>query len=437
MKAISNITAERSLLASILMDSGASLYICSKHGITVESFSTPANRAIFSAMQTTAARRHGADAVTVAKELRQAGQIGLLVEGEKYLDDIVDSLPTHTHAEQYAEDVKDMQNRREVLAAMHSAIGNLEEDKCETSSILGTLQNEIIKVTSACQLKIDKIGDGRKEKIEQWKLARGQGFVGIPSSFSGLNKILGGWRRGVMSVIGAYRGEGKSTIARQEALWLAQNGYKVALFSLEDPGDWAKSQMVGNYASEDVFSLDVGKGDEQAINRMDTAWQEIGDLPLWIIAHPMTMPDIIASSHLLKSRFDIDIIFIDHIQFILPYQLPGTNRNNTIAAYSQQIVGIAKTLNVAVPVASQLSRDAEKTNRPPRMSDLRDSGTIEQDARQIVLLYWDGELNHHVLRVAKNNYGIARQDINVRRLDGKQRFEEISDATQFEGNEHD
>jgi replicative DNA helicase len=189
--------------------------------------------------------------------------------------------------------------------------------------------------------------------------------------------------------------------------------------------------MVGNHASEDVFSLDVGKSDTRVIDKMDKAWQEIADLPLWIIAHPMAMPDIMATSHLLKSRFDVDIIFIDHIQFILPYQLPGTNRNNTIAAYSQQIVGIAKTLDVAVVVASQLSRDAEKSNRPPRMSDLRDSGTIEQDARQIVLLYWDNEVKHHIINVAKNNYGIAREDINVRRLDGRQRFEEIVEVVDF------
>ena len=439
MKAIDNIKAEQSLLASILINSGASLYICSKHGITQDSFSTPAHKAIFTAMQCTAARRHGADAVTVSQELKRSGKFGLLQDGGKYLNDIIDSLPTHTHAEAYAEDVRDAQNRRDMAIALHEALDALEGDTGKTGDVLGTLQNEIIRVTSESTIKIDKLGAGREEKIAQWREAKGHGFVGIPSSFRQLNKILGGWRKGVMAVLGAFRSEGKSTWCRGEALWLAQNGYKVALFSLEDPGDWAKAQIVGNYASENVFSLDTGNSTDDTINRMDKAWQEIADLPLWIIAHPMTMPDIIASAHLLKSRFDVDIIFIDHIQFIMPYQLPGTNRNNTIAAYSQQIVSLAKTLNISVIVASQLSRDAEKSNRKPRMSDLRDSGTIEQDARQIVLLYWDEKEHHHIMEVAKNNYGIARKEVNVRRVDGKQRFEEIAEivATRFGENENE
>jgi replicative DNA helicase len=100
------------------------------------------------------------------------------------------------------------------------------------------------------------------------------------------------------------------------------------------------------------------------------------------------------------------------------------SRNDTMAHYSQCIVNMAKRLDIAAVCASQFSRASEKESRKPRLSDLRDSGSLEQDARQIILLYWDAEADSFMLEVAKNNYGQSGEAVEVIRYGDMQRFEE-------------
>jgi replicative DNA helicase len=131
---------------------------------------------------------------------------------------------------------------------------------------------------------------------------------------------------------------------------------------------------------------------------------------------------------MMKREHGIDILWIDHIQLIKPYELPHSNRNNTMAVYSQSIVALAKSLDIPIICLSQLSRDAEKGVRTPRLSDLRDSGTLEQDARQVLLLYQEKET--FKLEIAKNNFGSSGNTVEMIRHSDKQRFEEVAPITQ-------
>jgi replicative DNA helicase len=283
-------------------------------------------------------------------------------------------------------------------------------------------------MSGALKNPVRQLADFRHDKIEQWRAAKGKGYIGIPSSLDDVNRYLGGYRAGVMLVLGGFRGEGKSTLARQEAFGIAQKGYKTLVCSLEDPGDIAAAGIAGNYANRSVFHLDTGADDQAHIDQIDYDWASLSSVPLHITSGSMTIEDIETAAMIHKARHGLDFIVIDHIQFITPYKMPGMDRNGTVATYSQRIVAMLTKHGIPGLILSQLSRDSEKESRKPRLSDLRDSGCIEQDARAVMLLYFNAQDGHHRLEIAKNNFGISGKTFKIKREDGRQRFTMIGEV---------
>jgi len=415
-KIFENLNAERALLGGVLSDPSMVMYSCDQLNISPESFNDPRHQRLYAEM------------VRQSKAGRPVDVLSLeAVEKDmKFLTDLIEACTTVAHSHYYAQLVRDEEVKRVARAKMWMAIQNLEETDKPHQEVIEAVQIELATVCEHNQVKAYKLKDLKDAKIEEWTASKDKGFVGVPSSLPGVNEYLGGYRKGVMSILAGYRGEGKSTMSRQEALGMAEKGYKVALYSIEDPADIAAAGIIGNLAGESVFGLDIGKYTAESLQNMDETWDKAGDLPLWIISQPMTITQIVGHASLMKARHGIDFVMIDHIQFIQPYRLPQTSRNDTMATYGGSVVNLAKALDIPVLCLSQLSRDSEKQNRKPRLSDLRDSGTLEQDARQVMILYFDRELNCHVLEIAKNNFGISHKDLHMKRVDGRQRFERIN-----------
>ena len=409
---------ERNLIGSVIMDNNHAIFIAAQVGITPDSFAGPNHALIWTAIQQLATASRPIDQLSIQKQLFTSGH-----KIEPDLDAMVDSALTSANTEYYAQAVKDAERGRELHEILASSTKMLS-DGSSTAEVLERFTALTISLTDATRSEIKKMAALREEKIAQWKSAQRNGFVGVPFTMPTINKYLGGWRKSVMGIIAGFRGEGKSTIVRQECLALAERGVKVALFTLEDPPDIAAACIAGNKAGISTFGLDTGTIYPAAIDTIDAAWQDIGNIPLWIINNASSINQIIATMRLMKMRHGIDIAFIDHIQFITPYRINNASRNDTLAQYSGQIIQVAKALQIPIICASQLSRDSEKKTRKPQLSDLRDSGALEQDARQILLLYYDSEREMHILEVAKNNYGQSRKAVYIKRIDGKQRFEE-------------
>jgi replicative DNA helicase len=276
---------------------------------------------------------------------------------------------------------------------------------------------------------VHHIGHFRQEKVDQWRAAKNTGFVGLPSSIKEIDQKLGGYRRKVMCMIGGYRGEGKSLFLRQELYSMAKRGYKTLLVSLEDPEDIAAAVVAGHASRKSIFALDTGMSSDYTRDVVDSEWQAMANLPMWTV-YARTIQEIVSVCSAHKATHGLDAIGIDHIQYISPYQLPKMDRNGTVALYSGAICGMLKDLDAAGLVASQFSRRAESEGRRPKLSDLRDSGTLEQDCRQALLLSREGD--HHVLEVAKNNFGPSGQDIQLKRIGEEHRFEAIEQTEQGE-----
>jgi len=404
-------------------------------GLNTTHLSDISSKIVFDAIMELSGSGRPYNHLTVAELLQQRGMLAR-IGGATGTDTMVDEACHAPHAEWHAVNIYRAALSRQGAQVCQEyqarLTGNTEPEKT-----LADLQGAIADLQGKGKtVAIRHVAEYREEKVAQWNEALWRGFIGIPSTISPeINTALGGYRQGVMTILGGYRGEGKSTLARQEALGLSVKGYRVLLCTMEDPGDIAAAGIAGNYASHSVFQMDTGKARPEDVLEVDANWKNLDKFPLRIVSGGMRIEDIESAAALCQARYGLDFIVVDHIQFIIPYVLPRLDRNGTVGTYSQRIVAMLHRHKIPGLVLSQLSREAEKGDRKPRLSDLRDSGCIEQDCRQAFLLYGDPDAPRkddegkrewsHILELAKNNNGKSGVSWQVLRVDGRQRFELI------------
>jgi replicative DNA helicase len=403
--------------------SAEAIACCNEHQITESIFTTPYNRTAYSLIKAMAQSGKPVYPYGIMDHAKSIGVVFDIAPLLRIIDDATVGLPYLRHS---IEQVKLAEFARQSELLIKQSLMRLREGS--PSEAIQTLQAGLTDL-QATQLprsgSLCHISDFREQKIEQWTAAKGTGFVGIPSGMAQINKHLGGYRRKVMTIIGGYRGEGKSTLLRQELYFQALQGFKTLLITLEDPVDVCNAAIAGNAADVSVYKLDTGEASPYQIELIDKAWRNLKTVPMRI-ATGRTIDDCMTLIAMCKARYGLDCVGIDHIQHIIPYVIRGMDRNGTMGSYSGMICHALKEHDVAGLVASQFSRDGEKQARKPRLSDLRDSGCLEQDARAALLLSKDGEI--HNIEVAKNNYGPSGHNIKIRRNGGAQRFEEIKEG---------
>ncbi len=415
---------ELALLGSVILEATRTTFVCAQLGIEPDTFYVPAHRMIYQQIESMGKAGTPIDLLTLSSALKAEGRLDQ-VGGDLYLERMTENA-TPSYAQHYATEIDKMWTRRKGIAAARLAedmffVGELDNEK-----ILSDAQAQLMAAGSNNTVQIKTLGDVRKDKIDQWRKAKGCGYTGIPCSFTGLNRIMGGWRMNVMSILAGYRGLGKSTLARQEAVNLARDhNIPVGLISIEDPMDIASSRAAAYHAGVSAFKLDTGNARDETIDHIDQKWEEIGNIPLYIASDPMTISQVDNTIKIMVARYGVKIIFLDHIQCVHPLALPRKTRNETLGEYSQALVGLTKRLPIHICILSQLSRGPERDNRIPKLSDIRDSGTLEQDARQVILFYTDPKEGNYIARVEKNNFGASKLNVNLNFKPDLQRFEEM------------
>jgi len=353
-----------------------------------------ANKKIFTAISDLFEKSEPVDILTVTDELRSKGQLDD-VGGPFYVSELTNRVASAANIEYHARIVAQKYVQRELINISTNIINEAYEDTTDVFELLQKSEQEIFSITDQNLRRsyetTDKLLAKALEEIEALK-NRESDLTGVPSGLYDLDKQTAGWQKSDLIIIAARPGMGKTsfvlTVARNAAI---QFGKKVALFSLEMSSVQLTKRLISSETEISLNKLRSGHLEEYEWVKLTQKTKELGNADLIIDDTPaINIFELRAKCRRLKQQHDIEMIIIDYLQL-----MSGTgngknfNREQEISNISRSLKTIAKELEVPVIALSQLSRAVETRggNKRPMLSDLRESGAIEQDADLVLFLY--------------------------------------------------
>jgi len=395
-----NLEAEASVLGSALVDNDA---IDRVEGlITADAFYKEAHRKIWRAIEALRARSEPVDLVTLSEELKKRNELDE-IGGITYLVGLSEATPTAAYAEHYARIVAEKATLRILISAAGEAMRLAYDEAGSVEEIIDQAGRLILEVaTHGPRHDFQEMRDlvtQAHERIAQLR-QEGVGSDLISTGFADLDRLIGGLGPGTLNIIAARPSMGKTafalTIAQNVAL---RDKVPVAIFSLEMPAIDLVLRMLSSEARVDMNRIRQAQLSDRDYDRLVKAAGRIYDAPVFIDDTPgLTLMEVRARARRLAVHHDVKLIVIDYMQLMSGGQSSknGENRQQEIAAISRGLKGLARELEVPVVALSQLSRAVEsRPNKRPMLSDLRESGSIEQDADLVLFIYRDDYYNDH------------------------------------------
>ncbi len=392
IKAIpANIEAERAVLGSLLIDPDAIVKVASF--LRAEDFFRERHTWLYDAMTSLNERQEPLDYVTLVDELERRDQLDD-VGGPAYITDLVNGTPSAMAVDHYARIVE----RTAVLRRLISAAGKIAElaydEREEVESVVDRAEQIIFGVSeSRIHRELTPIRAIMTNVVDHIDfLARNQGMVmGVPTGFTDLDGMLGGFQKSDLIILAGRPGMGKSSLA----ISVAQNAAKkhnsrVALFSLEMSNEQMVQRLLAMETAIDSHRLRMGQVHDDEWPILLEAANTLAHTNIFIDDTPAaSVNDIRTKARRLYAEHGLDMIMIDYMQ-LMSGQSGGRNENRQqeISYISRSLKGLARELNVPVLALSQLSRAVEgRADKRPMLSDLRESGSIEQDADAVLFIY--------------------------------------------------
>lgn len=392
-----NLEAERCVLGCMLIDEVARAKAFGF--VTRDSFTEPANREIFSVIRAKFDAKEAVDVVTVNDDL-QGNEAYLNAGGPSYLASLVESVPTTENIEYYADIVQDKALLRELVTTCRKAISECHESGRNAKEIISEAEQSMVgllKDRNKGFLSVGELMLPNIEMLERLTKARQKGatVTGLDTGFRDLNNMTSGFHPGELIILAARPSMGKTALALNLAEHVAEkNKAAVAFFSLEMGPDELVRRLLSSRAG--VRGQNLRRGDMTAADysKIVRAAGNIKELDLFIDSSPSLTPiDIKSRCQLLRAKCpNFAAIFVDYIQLLSAGSDKQfkDNRVQEISYISRSLKSLAVELKVPVIALSQLNRQAEqgseKGNRP-QLSHLRESGSIEQDADMVMMLY--------------------------------------------------
>lgn len=386
-----SIDAEEAVLGSILIDPEAIFRVSSF--LKREDFYIVKNQWVWEACLALHERREPIDPVTLGRELEARGQLAE-VGGLAYIQQLVNVVPTAIHAEGYGRIVERTALRRRLLAAA-SEIAQLAYDEAEEidetidaaeQALFGVSQRRI----SRDMRPIADVIRDYYDRIEYLYEHRGEP-LGIPTGFVDLDKLLGGLQRSDLIIVAARPGVGKTSLMLNMALSAARRFHqRVAIFSLEMSNEQIVQRLVSGETGIDSQRLRLGMLEEDEWPLFVQATSALSETQVFVDDTPsISALQLRTKARRLHAEHGLDLIIIDYLQ-LMTGDNRSENRVQEISYLSRSLKGLARELSVPVLVASQLSRAVEqRSDKRPVLSDLRESGSIEQDADIVMFIYRD------------------------------------------------
>ncbi|MCM0639295.1 replicative DNA helicase [Cellulomonas wangsupingiae] len=385
-----DLEAERSVLGGMLISKDAIADVIEQ--IKGTDFYRPAHEAIYDAILDLYGRGEPADAITVADELTKRGEMAR-VGGAAYLHTLIAAVPTAANAGFYARIVRERAILRKLVEAGTRIVQlGYATDGGDVDELVNNAQAEVYAVTerraSEDYLPLSEVIGGTVDEIERAG-HRGEGMIGVPTGFADLDRLTNGLHPGQMIVVAARPAIGKSTLGidmvRSAAI---KNNQAAVVFSLEMSRNEITMRLLSAEARVHLQKLRTGAMGEDDWAKIAATMGRISEAPLFIDDSPnMSLMEIRAKCRRLKQRHDLKLVVIDYLQLMTSGKRVES-RQQEVSEFSRALKLLAKELEVPVIAISQLNRGPEqRTDKRPAMSDLRESGSIEQDADMVILLH--------------------------------------------------
>ena len=392
-----NVDAEMSVLGGMMLSKDAIADVIEI--LRSADFYRPAHASVYEVVIELFGRGEPADAVTVGAELKKKGELER-IGGLPYLHTLVATVPTAANAAYYARIVREQAQLRSLVEAGTRIVQlGYTTDGADVEGLINLAQSEVFAISEQRQTTdyttLEEIVPDLYEELER-NANRDGGLDGVPTGFSELDSKLNGLRAGQMIIIAARPGGGKSTLAMDICRSAAvHNNMASAYFSLEMNRTELSMRLLA--AESKVFLDRMIKGeletrDWQAIAR---TLDKISQAPLIVDDSPnMTMGEIRAKSRRMKQQHGIQLIVIDYLQLLTSGGKAVESRQQEVSEFSRSIKLLAKELEIPIVAVAQLNRDSERRNdRRPQVADLRESGSLEQDADVVLLIHRDDMFN--------------------------------------------
>jgi replicative DNA helicase len=365
-----------------------------------ECFYVDAHQRIFNAMQSLANKSQPIDILTVAEELRSREELEM-VGGPYYVTKLTNSVVSSANIDAHARIVLQKFIQRELIRISGEIIGDAYEDSTDVFDLLDDAESKLFEITNNHLRKdynsIDTVLVNTIKRIEDLR-QRNEDVTGVPSGFSGLDRVTYGWQNSDLIILAARPAVGKTAFALNLARNAAMHPTKptpVALFSLEMSAGQLVQRILSAESEIWLEKISRGKMEEHEMKQLYARGiQRLSQAPLFIDDTPaLNIFELRAKCRRLKNKHNIGMIIIDYLQLMSGTgEGRNSNREQEISNISRNLKGLAKELNVPIIALSQLSRAVEQRgakegSRVPQLSDLRESGAIEQDADMVMFLY--------------------------------------------------
>ncbi len=387
--------AEEALIGSILID--PSIIADVVEIVSSHDFYFPKNGMIFSAMEKLFDEGEPIDVISVSEKLRSEGMLDK-IGGELEIAKYADIVPTSAHAEHYARIVRDKAILRSLIEAA-SKIVEVASEEGDVDEILDGAERLIFEIaesrTTKTYMHIKDIMHVVFEKLEEIQEKADDLDVttalvtGIPTGFSELDKLTTGFHTSDLVIIAARPSVGKTALALSIARNMAvKYSVPVGIFSLEMSAEQLAQRLLAMEARVDLHKLRTGMFTSDEWDRLTVATEKVYKSSIIVDDEPSLDPRTMrAKARRMKKEFGIEVIFVDYLQ-LMHLRRSKDSRQQEISEISRSLKLLARELDVVIVALSQLSRAVEqREDKRPRLSDLRESGAIEQDADTVVFIY--------------------------------------------------
>ena len=390
-----NIEAEQSVLGSLLIDRDAIIRVASF--LRPEDFYRETHGQIYAAILSLYERREPADLITLCDELERRGQLEN-VGGASYLTSLISRVPTAAHVEHYAHIVERTAIRRRLLQASAKIAEIAYDETDDVDEVLDRAEQLIFAVAqrrlSHDLVPISKLLYDYFDMIEYLQQHQGE-TMGVPTGFIDLDRLLGGLQPSDLIIIAGRPGMGKTSLllSMAQSISMEHRG-AIAIFSLEMSGEQLVQRLIATETGIDSQRLRLGQVRDDEIDLIARAIGRLSETAIYIDDSAAISPfELRTKARRLHAEHPLALIIVDYLQ-LMRAGVRVENRVQEISYISRSLKALARELKVPVVAASQLSRAVEqRQDKRPVLSDLRESGSIEQDADVVIFIYRDDVYN--------------------------------------------